>query len=142
MRTDDDKGSEHWVLTPADLVLVLTKSSANRLGFALLLLFYRIHGRFPPSLAGIDAETIARVARQLGVEHGLQDLHDLADRTWKRHRAGIRTLSGLREATVADAGRLEAWLCDQTSSIGGSPDRLTALVEARCLELSIEPAIR
>jgi TnpA family transposase len=48
-------------------------------------------------------------------------------------------LSGFREATVDDAGRLEAWLCDQTSSVGGSPDRLTALVEARCLELSIEP---
>jgi hypothetical protein len=48
-------------------------------------------------------------------------------------------LSGFREDTVDDAGRLEAWLCDQAVSVGGSQDRLAALVEARCLELSIEP---
>lgn len=139
MRIDDDNGSGPWVLTPADIVLVMAKNSANRLGFALLLLFYRNHGRFPSSLAGIDAEIVARVARQLGVEPGLQDLHDPTDRTWKRHRAEIRTLSGFREATVDDAGRLEAWLCDQAVAVGGSQDRLAALVEARCLELSIEP---
>ncbi len=139
MRIDDDNGSGPWVLTPADIALVMAKNSANRLGFALLLLFYRNHGRFPPSLAGIDAETVARVARQLGVEPGLQDLHDPTDRTWKRHRAEIRTLSGFRETTVDDAGRLEAWLCDQAVAVGGSQDRLAALVEARCLELSIKP---
>jgi TnpA family transposase len=139
MRTEDDKSSKHWVLAPADLVLVMAKSSANRLGFALLLLFFRIHGRFPPSLAAIDAEAVAQVAQQLGVEPGFQDLDDLADRTWKRHRAEIRALSGFHEATVDDAERLETWLCDQLTSISGSPERLAALVEARCLELSIEP---
>ncbi len=139
MHLDDNNGSDPWVLTPADLALVMAKNRANRLGFALLLLFYRNHGRFPPSLAGIDAEIVVRVARQLGLDPGLQDRHDLTDRTWKRHRAEIRTLSGFREATIEDAERLEAWLYDQAVAVGGSQDRLAALAEARCLELSIEP---
>jgi hypothetical protein len=39
--------SEPCTLTPADHALVMAKNSATRVGFALLLLFYRVHGRFP-----------------------------------------------------------------------------------------------
>lgn len=91
MHLDNDNGSDLWVLTPAGLALVMAKNRANRLGFALRLLFYRNRGRFPPSLAGIDTEIVAQVARQLDVEPGLQDLQD---RTWKRHRAEIRAVAG------------------------------------------------
>lgn len=139
MRVDDDHNGGPWLLTPADHALVMAKNSANRLGFALLLLFYRDHGRFPPSLTRIDAETVASVAQQLGVEPRFQDQYDPTHRTWKRYRAEIRTLCGFREATVADAERLEAWLCDQAAAVGGSPDRLATLIETRCLELSLEP---
>jgi hypothetical protein len=41
MRLDDDTSGGSWLLIPAEHALVMAKNSANRLGFALLLLFYR-----------------------------------------------------------------------------------------------------
>jgi len=139
MRLDDDINDGSWLLTPAEQALVMAKNNANRLGFALLLLYFRGRGRFPPNLVGIDAQVRAQVAQQLGLESELRDGYDPSHRTWKRCRAEIRAWFGFREATVADAEGLEAWLCDQAVSIGGNRDRLAALVTERCRELAIEP---
>jgi TnpA family transposase len=130
---------EGWALTPADLTLVMTKGRANRLGFAVLLLFYRTHGRFPGVPTKIEPQVVDQVARQIGMEATLHDGLDLAARTWKRHRAEIRALFGYREATVADAKALEDWLRDQAAVVGAVPDHLVVRLEARCRELSIEP---
>jgi TnpA family transposase len=138
MRLDDDINDGSWLLTPAEQALVMAKNNANRLGFALLL-YFRERGRFPPNLVGIDAQVRAQVAQQLGLESELRDGYDPSHRTWKRCRAEIRAWFGFREATVADAEGLEAWLCDQAVSIGGNRDRLAALVTERCRELAIEP---
>jgi hypothetical protein len=135
---DDSSAAETWMLTPADQALAMAKNSANRLGFAVLLSFYRTHGRFPKKPTEIDEETVTRVAQQLGAERDDHDWHDTTSRTWKRHRAEIRALLEFREATVADAERLEAWLRDQLPAIGAVPDQLAALLETRCRELSIE----
>jgi TnpA family transposase len=135
---DDGSAAETWMLTPADQALAMAKNSANRLGFAVLLSFYRTHGRFPKKPTEIDEATVTRVARQLGAERDDHDWHDTTSRTWKRHRAEIRALLEFREATVADAGLLEAWLRDQLPAIGAVPDQLAALLETRCRKLSIE----
>jgi TnpA family transposase len=135
---DDGTAAEAWTLTPADHALVMIKNSGNRLGFAVLLLFYRAYGRFPKKPTEIDAEALARVARQLGVEPDHHGEYDTTGRTWKRHRAEIRALLGFREATVADAALLEAWLRDQVPGVGANPDQLAVLLETRCRELSIE----
>lgn len=139
MGANDSAGADPWKLTSADHALVLEKSRANRLVFALLLLFHRAHGRFPRRLAEIDAAAVAYVAQQLDVEASLDDRSATTGRTWKRHRAEIRALLGFREATVADAEALEAWLCDQVAAAGTDPDHLAVLLEARCCELLIEP---
>lgn len=55
---DDANVAEAWVLTLADQTLVMTKNGANRLGFAVLLLFYRANGRFPKKPIEIDEETV------------------------------------------------------------------------------------
>jgi len=138
----DGNSVEAWMLTPADHALVMTKNGANRLGFAVLLLFYRTHGRFPRKPIEIGEATVVRVARQLGVESDDHDWYDTTSQTWKRHRAEIRAWLGFREATVADAELLEAWLRDQIPAIGVVPDQLIVLVETRCRGLSIEsPAL-
>jgi hypothetical protein len=36
---------EDWMLIPEDLTFVMNKDRGNRLIFALMLLFYRLHGR-------------------------------------------------------------------------------------------------
>lgn len=135
---DDGNTAEALTLTPADQALVMTKNSANRLGFAVLLLFYRTRGRFPKEPTEIDGETVARVARQLGAELDDPDRYDTTSRTWKRHRAEIRAWLGYRAATVPDAELFEAWLRDQMPAVGAVPDQLAALLVTRCRELAIE----
>jgi hypothetical protein len=128
-----------WMLTPADHALVSEKSRANRLMFALLLLFYRSHGRFPKRPGEIEAAVVENVAQQLSIESHLDERYDTTGRTWKRHRAEIRARFGFREASVADAEALEAWLRDQVAAVGTDPALLVDRLEARCRDLLIEP---
>jgi hypothetical protein len=131
--------SERWTLTPADHVLIAAKSWANRLGFAVLLLFFREYGRFPTDGSEIDRSMVCEVARQVPVPAPEHHALNLSGRTAERHRAEIRTLFGYREATVADADALEDWLRDQAAVVGAVPDHVMARLEARCRELTIEP---
>lgn len=117
----------------------MAKGRANRLGFAVLLLFYRPHGRFPAAPTEIEPQAVDQVARQIGMGATPHDGLDPAARTWKRHRAEIRALFGYHEATVAAAEALEDWLRDQAATVGTVPDHLVARLEARCRELAIEP---
>src|SRR5215472_12902188 len=105
--------SDGWALTPTDLDLVAAKNEVNRVDFALLLLFYRAHGRFPNDAEEIEPGAIAAIAEQLGMTAVSHDGLGTADRTSKRHRAEIRALFGYREATVADGEMLSEWLREQ-----------------------------
>ena len=118
---------------------VAVKGRANRLSFAVLLLFFREHGRFPLDGSEIDRRMVGEVAQQIHVPAPVDDALNLSGRTAERHRAEIRALFGYREATVADAKSLEDWLRDQAAVVGAVPDHLVARLEARCRELSIEP---
>lgn len=62
-----------------------------------------------------------------------------ADRTLERQRAEIRALLGFREATVADAEALGAWLRDHAVAETRDHGRLVARLEERCQVLRIEP---
>lgn len=94
--------SESWPLGLTDKAVVASKRRTSQLSFAVLLLFYRSHGRFPRRASEIELETIVAVAGQIGALVEPIDVVDLGDRTLKRHRAEIRALLGFREATVAD----------------------------------------
>lgn len=83
---NDGNTAEAKMLTLADQTLVMTKSGANRLPFAVLLLFYRLHGRFPTTPEEIEEAAVAGIARQLEMDPGDRATQDMASRTWKRHR--------------------------------------------------------
>jgi hypothetical protein len=55
---------DRWTLTPADHALVAVKGRANRLSFAVLLLFFREHGRFPTDGSAIDRRIVGAVGQQ------------------------------------------------------------------------------
>ncbi|MBV8595297.1 MAG: DUF4158 domain-containing protein [Candidatus Eremiobacteraeota bacterium] len=132
-----------WHLTLADRALILAKSRANRLRFAVMLLFFRDRGRFPRAAEEVGAAAIAALASDLGVPIPQEPLaFESADRTLERQRAEIRALFGFREATVADAASLGAWLRDHAVAQSRDRDRLTAELEARCRTLRIEPPTR
>jgi TnpA family transposase len=133
-------GGRDWCLTPADHVLIAAKSRANRLRFAIMLLFFRERGRFPRSADEIDAETMMALTSALDVPLPTGALvFDGADRTLERQRAEIRLLFGFREATVADAAALGRWLRDSAVAQSRDHDRLAAELAARCRTLGIEP---
>lgn len=133
---------EAWDLTLADRPLVEAKRWANRLRFAVMLLFFRERGRFPRAVAEVDEAAVAKLARSLGVsEPSIVEplLPDAADRTAERQRAEIRALLGFREAGVADAEALVPWLRDHAVARTRDPVELAAEAEARCRALRIEP---
>ena len=126
-------------LTPPDLALVIAKHHGNRLGFAVLLAFFRSRGRFPRTASEIDTLLVEEIAQQLAIVAPPGFVPSLAGRTAERHRAEIRALAGFREATVADAALLEDWLRSQVAAVGAVPDQLVALLQNRCRELGLEP---
>lgn len=131
-----------WDLTPADRLLVEARRWGNRLRFAVMLLFFRARGRFPHAAAEVDKDAVAELARTLGVPepgHEAPLLPDAAGRTLERQRAEIRALLGYREAGVADAEALGAWLRDNAVARTRDPGELAAEAEARCRALRIEP---
>jgi TnpA family transposase len=130
--------SERWIMTPSDRAFVMTKHHTNRLSFAVLLVFFREHGRFPRAACEVNQVTVEDIARQLAIAAPSDFALHLPERTAERHRAEVRTLLGFREATVADAAVLEVWLQEQIPAIGVIPDQLIALAETRCRELLIE----
>ena len=128
--------SESWMLGLTDKAVVATKRRTSQLSFAVLLLFYRSHGRFPRRASEIELETIVAVAGQIGAPI---DVVDLGDRTLKRHRAEIRALLGFREATVADGEALTEWLSHHAVADSRDTVELTCALERRCRVLKIEP---
>ena len=135
---DSEDSIDTWTLTPEDHALVPGKSRVNRLGFAVLLLFFRANGRFPEA-SEIHPSIVARIAEQLGTNNG--PILDQAwhSRTGKRHRAEIRVLFGFREPTVADAEEMAAWLRDHAVAHSRDPDYLAGALKAHCRSSSIEP---
>jgi Domain of unknown function (DUF4158) len=85
-------------LTPDDHALVMNKHRANRLGFAILLAFFRDRGRFPRDESEIEPEGIAALSRQLNVAFPVDGKAFLTGRTAERLRAEIRARFGFRES--------------------------------------------
>ena len=95
---------EHWRLTPADDALVVVKSRANRLSFAVLLLFFRERGRFPRGSSEVDPRMVGEVARQIYLPVPVDHALNLSGRTAERHRAEIRAVFGYRDgASVCES---------------------------------------
>lgn len=127
-----------WGLTPRDLGVIATKGHARRLGFAVLLRFFRANHRFPESAADISESEIAGLAAALGVGVEASSALFAPGRTMERHRAEIRGLFGFREATVADAEALTAWARDhavaRTCDIGALIKELAIQCTAQLIE--------
>src|ERR1017187_7478095 len=105
--TDGVGTADHpWTLMPTDHALVMSKRGETRLGFAILLAFFRDRGRFPRQESEVDPQGIATLSRQLNVPAPMDGESFLVGRTAERIRAEIRVRFGFREATVADADAL------------------------------------
>ena len=136
--TEEDLTAD-WHILPHEQELIGTKRGATRLGFAILLKFFQIEGRFPSGPQEIPAEVVRFVASEVGVDRSAWEEYPWQGRSVEYHRASIRTHLGFREATVADAEALETWLVEETLNQENRMDRLREIVLARCRKLQIEP---
>ena len=59
---------EHWTLDVEDRALLDNKTGATRLGFAVLLKFFRREGRFPQHKNEVPGIVITFLATQVGVD--------------------------------------------------------------------------
>ncbi len=130
---------EDWTLLPAELELLANKTGATRLGFALLLKYFQIEGRFPHSKHDIPKAVLPHVARQVGVPVDQYLAYDWRGRSIKAHRAQIRAWLGFREATVEDAEQLVSWLCNEVLPHERHPETLKAAMYQHCRDRHIEP---
>ena len=128
-----------WTLVEGDWRLLGNKSGVTRLGFALLLKFFELEGRFPAYPEEIPAVAVEYVAGLVKVDPALFTKYSWSARAIKYHRAQIRDSFGFREATRADEQLLAAWLAREVCGVELVEDRLVEALLAHCRAERIEP---
>jgi hypothetical protein len=89
-----------WTLIDADRRLIANKTGATRLGFALLLKYFELEGRFPGHVGEVPRQAVTYVAEQLRLDPGLFTAYAWSGRTIEYHRAQIRAALDFRECTL------------------------------------------
>ena len=134
-----DELVESWSLGSAELALLEHKTDHNRLGFAVLLAFFRLEARFPQHKHEVPGEALRFLAGQIGVPAERFLAYDWLGRSIKAHRAEIRALFAFREASLQDAQDLGSWLSDEILDRERDPERLRVALYGRCRDLRLEP---
>jgi len=129
---------EHWSLDVEDRTLLGNKTGATRLGFAVLLKFFRQEGRFPQYKHEVPGIVITYLATQVGVAPEAYLQYAWQGRTIEYHRAQIREALGFRESTVADAEEVTAWLVEQVLPREHHEERLRDMAYQRFRALHLE----
>lgn len=128
-----------WTLLEGDQRLVGNKTGASRLGFALLLKFFELEGRFPEGPDEVPEAAVDYVAAQVRVHPSAFVKYAWSGRTIEYHRAQVRKALGFCEATVGDEDKLTVWLAEEVRPVELSEERLRQALLARCRMEQIEP---
>jgi hypothetical protein len=128
-----------WTLVEPDWALVANKTGGTRLGFAVLLKFFEIDGRFPEYAGEVPHAAVDYVAEQVKVDPGLFTKYELSSRAAKYHRGQIREELGFRECAKADQMELAGWLSRELCPTEVRRDQLRDAVIARCRTSGLEP---
>lgn len=135
----DEELAESWSLSTAELEALPDRGAHNRLGFAVLLKFIALEGRFPGSPREVPVAALSYLASQLRLPPSAFARYDWASRTAKRHRASSRALLGFRPFRVHDVEPLRGWLCRDVLPAEHNPQHLGDSVLVWCRERHIEP---
>ena len=127
-----------WTLDEADWRLLANKTGATRLGFAVLLKFLELEGRFPADAAEVPTAALDYLAGQVKADPAELEGY-WSGRAVKYHRARIRVELGFREATLEDERRMGEWLAGELCPVELDERRLREDLLARLREERIEP---
>ncbi|MCM3925640.1 DUF4158 domain-containing protein [Frankia sp. AiPs1] len=130
---------ECWTLGKGDRKLLRNKAGASRVGFALLVKYFELEGRFPRHGGEVPRAAVGYVAQQVGVDAVLFAKYAFTGRTIEHHRAEIRRELGFRECTLADEDALADWLAGEVCPVELTDDRQRRALLARCREMRLEP---
>ena len=143
---DEDELIGNWTLAGDELEQLSGRRGATRLGFALLLRFYAVHGRFPAGRSEIPDQAVAHVARLVDVPAAELGFYEWDGRTIKAHRADIRRYFGFRECSVADADKAAEWLaanvCEKERQAGQVREELLAHLKGERIEPPARDRVR
>jgi TnpA family transposase len=136
----DEQGlAEHWSLGLGEWEMLTNRTDRSRLGFAVLLKFFQIEGRFPRDRGEVPVRALDYLADQLEVCREAFSQYDLAGRSGKRDRELIRSALGFRRATVADAKGLTQWLRRDVLTLDHKHEHLQQAALDWCRRNRIEP---
>ncbi|MGP1387809.1 MAG: DUF4158 domain-containing protein [Thainema sp.] len=130
---------EHWTIDEADQQLIRQKRGINRLGFALLLKFFQLKGRFPEKKNEIPRVVRTFVSEQLSVDERDYEQYDWQGRGIKRHRVEIRKLYGFHRMRINEFDSLRQWLIDEIVPLAVDERRLQAVLYEELRTRKIEP---
>lgn len=136
---DENELIERWTLVGEELEQIAGKRGPTRLGFACLLKYFTLHGRFPRGRGEFPGEVVAYLARQVGVAPADLGFYEWSGRTFEYHRRQVRTFLGFRECTVADADKLTSWLASEVCLRERRAERIREQLLGRCRAEGIEP---
>lgn len=131
--------TQNWTLTFDERTLLVNKSGATRLAFAVLLKAFALDGRFPRRSDDVPMACVAFVAQQVGVSPVIYREADWRERTLRYHKAQIRAHFGFRECGVADTEELVTWLAERVTHPDPASEALKPLAYRRLRELRLEP---
>jgi TnpA family transposase len=136
---DEQELAEHWSLTSDEFELLTNRTERSRLGFAALLKFFQVEGRFPDVPKEIPTAALDYLAGQLGISPEVFSGYDLASRNAKRDRVQIRERLGFRQVTVDDARELTDWLRSEILPVDHQVEHLREAALDWCRGRRIEP---
>ena len=105
-----DELIEGWTLLPGELALLNNKSGPTRLGFAVMLKAFQLHGRFPYNAHEVPGLVVDYMARQIGASADDYTRYNWRSRNSAYQRRDIRDFCGFQEFSVADGEVLTTWL--------------------------------
>ena len=98
----------------------------TRLGFAVMLKFYEIEGRFPAYPQEVPPAAVSYLGSLVKVDPALFAKYSWTGRSIKYHRSQIRKLYGARPPTEDDEDRWAHWLAAEWCPAETNRDRLAA----------------
>ena len=128
-----------WTPLKSDWKLICNKTGSTRLGFAVLLKFYEIEGRFPGHPEEVPGVAVGYLAGLVGVEAEAFAAYSWVSRTIEYHRAQIREAFGSRPASEADEERWAVWLAAEVCPVETHEEQLASAVLRRCRSEKVEP---
>ncbi len=123
-----------WTLTGGDWDLIANKAGVTRLGFAVMLKFYEMEGRFPAYREEVPRAAVDYLGSLVKVEPALFARYSWRGRTIEYHRAQIRRAYVTWPPTEADEDRWAQWLAEEICPTETNRDRLAAALRRRCLK--------